>query len=85
MYECANNVCVKKNAFAGKILNLKILRCFVEKVSNVAILHFLVSFFGTFWNFIFLFGIFCTIWVFWAFSAVLSQIRFVVSYPLFWV
>ena len=63
-----------------------ILRCFVAKVSYVVISRILIAFFGTFWNFIFLFVFFCTIWVFfWAFYAVLLQIRFVVIYALFWV
>ena len=81
MYECANNVRVKKSYLRYNLC--KILSCFVNKVSNVAILRFLMAFLGTFWNCMLLVGIFWTIWVFWAFYTVLLQIRFVVIYALF--
>ena len=63
----------------------QILRCLVAKMSYVASLRFFVSFFGTFWNLMLLFCFFGTIWVFWAFCAVLLQIRLVVIYAIFWV
>ena len=54
-------------------------------MSNVAILHF-------WWHFLHILELYVTfwdqkkyIWLFWAFYAVLSQIRFVVIYRVFWV
>ena len=61
------------------------LCCFVQKVSNVAISYFLVFFFANFGILCYVLPFFCTIWVFWAFYAVLSQIKFVVIHALFWV
>ena len=64
----------------------KILRSFVEKVTIVAILRLLVAFFCHILElYVTFLAFFCTFWFFSAVYAVLSEIRFVVIYALFWV
>ena len=85
LVERANNVHVIKNPISGKIF----AKCYA-----VLSRKWVMSRFCTFWwHFLVHFGSLCyfflafccTIWVFRAFKAVLSQIRFVVIYTLFWI
>ena len=83
-YERANNVCVKKILYRVNSLKNFTLFCQESEYCRACEIFGRICW-HIFFLFMLLFCIFCTIWVFWAFYAVLSPIRYVVIYSLFWV